>query len=144
MHFAHTSAPWHHMQWNKRLPVIPPFPACFPLPPSPSSSLLRHHNLPQALHLSGLSACFFIWLVATGGSTLADYNSAASHFRFIRAPLHFSLPHSLPSPDTQQYLITSQPNMPPALSHPPLLISAENLAHTPQDKKILWRWKDLS
>ncbi|KAA0704010.1 hypothetical protein E1301_Tti000346 [Triplophysa tibetana] len=40
-------------------------------------------GLPQTLHLCGLSACFFIWLVATGGSALADYNSPASHFRFI-------------------------------------------------------------
>lgn len=48
----------------------------------------RHlpHSPLQALHLCGLSALFFIWLVATGGSTLADYNSAASHFRFIIAP----------------------------------------------------------
>lgn len=74
-------------------PTIPPFSARFPslsFSPSCSPSLpfapSPPRNLPQALHLSGLSACFFIWLVATGGSTLADYNSAASHFRFIRAP----------------------------------------------------------
>ncbi len=56
-------------------------------------------SLPQALHLCGLSACFFIWLVATGGSALADYNSPASHFRFIwalRAPT--SLPRASLSP----------------------------------------------
>ncbi len=45
-----------------------------------SRSLPPSCSLPQALHLCGLSACFFIWLVATGGSALADYNSPASHF----------------------------------------------------------------
>lgn len=64
----------------------------FRLHPPPSHPLFLHlapsppRNLPQALHLSGLSACFFIWLVATGGLALADYSSAASHFRFIRPP----------------------------------------------------------
>lgn len=132
-------------------PTITPPPSCFPLslflslPFAPSPP----RNLPQALHLSGLSACFFIWLVATGGSTLADYNSAASHFRFIRAPLPLCTPPqpatltTLASinPDTQQFLITPMPNTPPPSSvpsHQPYLppsISAENLARMPQDKK---------
>lgn len=84
------------------LPAFPPL--CCPSFLSlflPLPLPLRHRNLPQALHLSGLSACFFIWLVATGGSTLADYNSAASHFRFIRAPTHT---HSLPPPFSLPHL----------------------------------------
>lgn len=135
-----TSAHWNK---HKCLPhnssLLCPLSLFLPLPLP-----LRHRNLPQALHLSGLSACFFIWLVATGGSTLADYNSAASHFRFIRAPaspphtpcllLHFSLPHlslpySLPSPasvqTTQQFLITPLPYKPP---HSPL---ASHLPYLP-------------
>ena len=135
---------------NVSPPISPP-PPRFPLslflslPFAPSPP----RNLPQALHLSGLSACFFIWLVATGGSTLADYNSAASHFRFIRCPLPLCTP-SQPAtlttlasinPDTQQFLITPMPNTPPPSSvpsHQPYLppsISAENLARMPQDKK---------
>lgn len=95
----------------------PPFSLSPPFAPSPP------RNLPQALHLPGLSACFFIWLVATGGSTLADYNSAASHFRFIRAPslcAPLSRPHSLPSPASiQTHSNSSSPHQPTNL-HPPL------------------------
>lgn len=111
-----------------------------PFAPSP-------RNLPQALHLSGLSVCFFIWLVATGGSTLADYNSAASHFQFIRvpslsAPFLLSWPHSLPLPasiQTQPFPTNPTCSLPPF--HILVLISAENLDHKPQDKKRLWQWE---
>lgn len=118
-------------------------------------------NLPQALHLSGLSACFFIWLVATGGSALADYNSAASHFRFIRVPSlcaisrslpHLSRPHSLPlaasiptrsDSSSSHYPTDLLPPVPSHLPYLPLLIIVENLAHKPRDdtKEILWQWK---
>lgn len=146
------------------LPAFPPL--CSPSFLSlflPLPLPLRHRNLPQALHLSGLSACFFIWLVATGGSALADYNSAASHFRFIRAPA--SPPthtHTLPASSslslypTSASILTTLASVSPdntAIPHhaaavqtstlpsclPPSIsstsISAENLAPEPRDKK---------
>lgn len=144
------------------LPAFPPL--CCPSFLSlflPLPLPLRHRNLPQALHLSGLSACFFIWLVATGGSTLADYNSAASHFRFIRAPAsppptHTLLASSLSLYPTSASILTTLTSVSPdntAIPHhtaavrtstlpsclPPSIsstsISAENLAPEPRDEK---------
>ena len=51
-------------------------------------------NLPKALHRSGLSPCFSICLVGTGGFALADYNSVASHFQFIRHLLTHARTHT--------------------------------------------------
>lgn len=113
------------VRWKKRdrlphnstlLRLFFPPPPALPPPPPPSSISLPlapspPRNLPQAVHLSGLSACFFIWRVATGGSTLADYNSASSHFRFIRAPLS-------PTPPSASH--THYPRQLPTHLRPPL------------------------
>lgn len=159
---------------GRNINVFSTIPHCSARFPSPLLSLflplplpLRHRNLPQALHLSGLSACFFIWLVATGGSTLADYNSAASHFRFIRAPAsppHTHTPCLLPflyptsasilttltsvSPDntaiphhTAAVRTSTLPScLPPSISS--TSISAENLAPETKKKKK-WGKKEI-
>lgn len=105
----------------KRSSFLSPF-----LPPSGISA---PYKLPWALHLSGLLKCFLIWLVGTGSSMLADYNSASSHFQFIGGLLTHThtyfprWPYSLPSPASIQRHSNSRPPSTPTCPLPPFISS---------------------
>lgn len=121
----------------------------------PHSGISAPYELPRALHLSGLLQCFLIWLVGTGGSMLADYNSASNHFQFIGGLLtHTHIPrwlYSLPSPASIQRHSNSRshstsplpPFISPSFERQRKFISKEPYFKKKQKKKpeILWLWK---